>query len=452
MSEWETIGSTKGDGWETISPVKKGAPVSDPVGNFVGAGSLAIPGGVASVEPALAMASGMLAKPASDVAGLAALIPRAFGVGPDPMSVKQRVQNAMSYQPRTQVGQAMTEWNPLALLGRGVNWAAEGYKNIVAPPQTSGPLQSAFGAGAEEAFNQIPGFLGFKAPVAANAMKQGSRSLAEWTMEKALKPSFKDATERFPGTTMSEAEVAGQTMLDEGLNVSKGGVEAMRDRVFELNDAIKQKIESSPVLVSQPALMAKVSAEMQGLLDKFVKQAGYTTDLAAIQKAWNEMMQHPLLQGPDVPVQTLQDIKQGTYRSLGDKAYPGGQVAGSTAAEKAVARIAKDEVANAVPEVRALNAEESKYLNALTVVERRALSEANKNLVGLGWLTTNPIHFAAWMADRSSLFKSLVARMVNAGSKATPSMDIAGPVSGAIVSQDRNTMSLGANNQNAMAR
>jgi hypothetical protein len=49
------------------------------------------------------------------------------------------------------------------------------------------------------------------------------------------------------------------------------------------------------------------------------------------------------------------------------------------------------------------------------------LLEANKNPVGLAALAINhPSAFAAFMADRSALFKSLVARTMNqAGSGAT---------------------------------
>lgn len=389
-------------------------------------------------EAALAIGSGMIAKPASDVIGLARLGMeglRRAGVSfidkRDPLTVKEDVQRAMTYEPRTEIGKAVSEYNPIALIGKGVNWLADKAGSFVAGDESS-PVRNALGSGVHETVNQLPTFLGMKAPAAAAATKgaimgaEGGGAgmfTARGMMQGAMKPSSKDLLTGKAGRAID-------TMLDEGLNVSKGGVETMRDRVFALNNEIKDRIANSPAVISQPGVMAQVNREMNGLLNRFYKQATYTTDIAAIQKAWDEVVNHPMLQGPDIPVQLAQEIKQGTYKSLGDKAYPGGQVAGGAAAEKAVARIMKEEVANAVPEVRPLNAQESKYLNVLSVVEKKALMEANKNLIGMGWLSTNPVHMAAWMADRSSLFKSLVARMLSSSAKAIPEMNIAGPVAG----------------------
>jgi hypothetical protein len=424
MSEpWEDFAQTAKPPWEDFA--KSGGSVPAPDDSH---GIMAnIAGGV--VEPVLAMGTGMIAKPVSDIAGLARLGMeglRRSGISSieqrDPATVQRDVQQALTYAPRTGVGQFVTEWNPLALVGKGMNWLGSQAESLIAPPDTSGPVRNALGSGVHEAVNQLPMLAGVKAPVAAAAAKTGLRGGAEWMMAKAAKPSAQD-------WLTGKADKAIGTLLDEGINVSRGGVETMRDRVFTLNDEIKKKIAESPAIIEQPELMAKVDTQMTKLLNKFYKQATYTTDIAAIQKAWDEVANHPMLQG-DIPVRFAQDIKQGTYRSLGEKAYPGGSTAGATAAEKEIARIMKDEVAKAVPEVRPLNAEESKYLNTLSVIERKAMMEANKNPIGLGWLSTNPLHMAAWMADRSAMFKSLVARMFNVGSKVTPKMDVAGPLIG----------------------
>ena len=69
-----------------------------------------------------------------------------------------------------------------------------------------------------------------------------------------------------------------------------------------------------------------------------------------------------------------------------------------------------------------MNAEESKMLNALNVAERRVLIDANKNPMGLSLLAGNPQKIAAFMADRSPLFKSLAARMLNRTAQAAPGL------------------------------
>jgi hypothetical protein len=86
-----------------------------------------------------------------------------------------------------------------------------------------------------------------------------------------------------------------------------------------------------------------------------------------------------------------------------------------------------------VPEVKPLNAEDSKLLNALSLTERRVMMEANKNPIGLGWLSLSPSHLMGWMADRSGLFKSLIARMLNQTSESLPTAAKAGPAFGLAV-------------------
>jgi hypothetical protein len=91
-----------------------------------------------------------------------------------------------------------------------------------------------------------------------------------------------------------------------------------------------------------------------------------------------------------------------------------GQMGGAEVeAQKGLARGLKEEIANAVPEIAGLNAQESKLITTLNVTERRALMEMNKNPMGLASLASNPASWAAFMADKSALFKSLTARMLN---------------------------------------
>ena len=48
--------------------------------------------------------------------------------------------------------------------------------------------------------------------------------------------------------------------------------------------------------------------------------------------------------------------------------------------------------------------------------------EMNKNPLGLASLAAHPVSFLAFMADKSALFKSLAARMVNATGQAAPGL------------------------------
>ncbi|HEX3161130.1 MAG TPA: hypothetical protein VHQ92_01005 [Pseudolabrys sp.] len=340
--------------------------------------------------------------------------------------MQQDVQRALTYIPRTSVGQAVAEYNPFALAGNAVNALAGWAEKIAAPPATSGPLQSALGYGVHEAVNQLPMLAGLKAPVAASAAAEGMNALARETMQSALKPPLK-------ALETGKAGQAIDTMLDQGINVTRGGAEKLNARIEVINDAIKDYINNSPAIIDKAA----VANRLNGLVAKFQKQVTPLSDVAAIQKAYDEFINHPLLSGDTIPVQTAQAIKQGTYKALGNKSY--GELKGADIeAQKGLARGLKDEIASAVPAVRPLNAEESQLLNALSLVERRVLISANKNPMGLGLLTTNPVHFLGFMADRSELFKSLVARMLSSTAKAIPEADIAGPVIGAATTQQAN--------------
>lgn len=437
--------------WDAAKPVtaetiKKPANLS-PVGLAVGAG-----------DGALAMVTGMLAKPISDIAGLAATASEMLSPsGGDTQGFKSSVQDALTYEPRTKVGEVAAEYNPIALLGKGVSAVASGAKNVVAPAATSGPVQTAIGQGLEEVINQAPSFLGPKAAVTLESLSGKAKNLARGQMQSALKPGVKSLETNSAG--VSKASAAIDTLLDEGVNVTRGGVEALQSKISDLNTKIATAIQDSPAVVNKSV----VASRLQGALEKFEKQVTPSSDLAAIQRAHNEFMNHPLLDkitpartvessvldasgkpftkeipasgSEGIPVKTAQKLKQGTYKSLGSKAY--GELKGADIeAQKTLARGLKEEIAAAVPEVQPLNAAESKLLNALSLTERRVLMEANRNPIGLGWLTTSPVKFGAWMADRSGLFKSIVARMLNTGSEAiSATVPMAAPI-GTLVAAD----------------
>jgi hypothetical protein len=240
---------------------------------------------------------------------------------------------------------------------------------------------------------------------AASALQSGARDL----MQSALKPTIKQLR-------TGKAAKAVDTMLEKGINVSKGGLAKLQTEISDLNEQIVQAIANSPATVDK----VRVASTLQDALAKVEKQVTPQADIKAIESAWRSFLDHPLLAGTNrIPVPLAQEMKQGTYRSLGEKAY--GELKGTDIeAQKALARGLKEGIAEAVPGIARLNAEESKLLNALSVAERRVLMDANKNPMGLSLIARDPAYLAAFMADRSPLFKSLVARMLNAGSKQIP--------------------------------
>ena len=292
-----------------------------------------------------------------------------------------------------------------------INKTAEGVGGAVtdiAAKYLSPEAAAAAGVAANVGVQAVPVMLGGEpAKAASSAIRSGSERL----MQSALKPSI-------TSLKTGQAAQAISTMLDEGITVSKGGVAKLKAMISALNDDVVRAIVASPATVDKN----KVANALLVPLRKFERQVNPTADMRAIEGAWTEFINHPLLSGKqNIPVQLAQEIKQGTYKTLGDKAYSRlGIGAADEAAQKALAGGLREEIATAVPEVAQLNAKEAKLLNALQNAEHRALSEGNKNLSGLAWLSNNPAAWGAFMADRSAAFKSIVARMLNAGKEQIP--------------------------------
>jgi hypothetical protein len=256
---------------------------------------------------------------------------------------------------------------------------------------------------------------GAAAKVVAPALRAGAETL----MRNAIKPTLKQSLS-------GDAATAIDTMLNEGLNVTKGGVEALREKVGALNDQISQAIESSPASVS----LTNAGKTLKDVYQRFMNQVNPQPDLEAVRNAWAMFKNHPLVAGAsEIPVQLAQKLKTGTYRQIADKYGQLGTA--ETEAQKGLARGLKEGVAEAVPEIAPLNAEESKLITTLNLVEKRALLDLNKNPLSLALLAHNPASFAVYMADKSAPFKSIVARMLNAGKEQIPATAVRLGVGGA---------------------
>jgi hypothetical protein len=254
----------------------------------------------------------------------------------------------------------------------------------------------------------IPAVLGGMGGKAAAPALEGA---AAKLMQSSLKPTLETLRS-------GKAATAIQTMLDEGVNVSKGGIEKLRGMIGELNREITSAIASSPATVDK----GKVASTLYDLTQKVSKQANPQADLKAIETAWTNFLEHPLLVGQQsIPVQLAQQMKQGTYKALGDKAYGMGlKPAAERDALKELARGLKEGVAEAVPAVSSLNAREAALLNALQIAERRVMMEGNKNPVGLTPMATHGAGALGFLADRSGAVKSMLARLLYSGSEAIP--------------------------------
>ena len=353
--------------------------------------------GVGIAETAMTLGSGMAGSVAGGIAGIAGtVLPGPEGQGAD---WTKRVSGGVTYQPRTKAGQKITGTvaYPFEKLAEGADYAGGAVADATGSP--------AAGAAVNTAIQTIPA----AAVPIANAGSKALVSMGKGQMQRALKPTLEQLKS-------GDAARAIDTILERGINVTPGGVLELRGAIDKLNTQIMSAVQNSTAKVNK----VKAAQELQGLLDRVTKQVKPKPDMQAVTDAWTDFLSHPLLAGSnDIPVQLAQELKQGTYRSLGDKAY--GELKGADIeAQKTLARGLKEEIAKAVPGIGKLNAEESSLINAADVVGRRALMAGNQNNIGLGSLITHPSLLPVWLADRSPLAMSLLARLEHSSGQALP--------------------------------
>lgn len=232
--------------------------------------------------------------------------------------------------------------------------------------------------------------------VATNTLKPAAKKL----MQSAIKPTIEQLRK-------GQAKVAIDTLLDYGISPTQKGVEQLRAHLDDINTQVADKIASSKATVDKRNVLSYLS----DVNKRFANQVSPQSDMAAISGVADDFIAHPAFTGQRIPIQAAQKLKQGTYKALKGKYGEVGSAA--TEAQKALARGLKENIGKAVPDVIPLNLEEQRLLDTLKVTERRALMELNKNPVGLSALASNPVGFAAFMADRSAAFKAITARMLN---------------------------------------
>jgi hypothetical protein len=255
----------------------------------------------------------------------------------------------------------------------------------------------------------------------ASPLSSGANKL----MMSAIKPGKKELAS-------GEGQRAVTTMLEEGVNPTIGrtifgrGLDTIQDKIYSLNDQIKEIIANSDKKVSKSAVLKY----LDDLEDSYKYQIDSSSDVAAVKavkKAFqaNEKLPQSVNTGLLLPsqnvdefgVQLAQRMKQGTYKSIGEKNFA--ELGGATKeAQRAGARGLKEEIARVEPSVNLLNAKESDLINALDVAESRAYTALKNNPVGIAGLSNNPVQLAGMMADRSDAFKALIARMMYQSSKA----------------------------------
>jgi hypothetical protein len=225
----------------------------------------------------------------------------------------------------------------------------------------------------------------------------GMTKAAPWLMKTALKPGkalLKDYSTTGPKIV--------KTLLDEGVNVTEGGLAKLHELLSMTNAEIKAAVAAAPGMVDKKVIAARALP----VAARVAKQANPVKDLAAVGNSVTEFLDHPIYTG-NMTIPEVQAMKQATYKQIGNKYGELG--AAEVETQKALARGAKEEVAHAVPAVSALNQRDSDLMAATEAVGDRVATASNRDPVGFAWVTQNPKTFLAALIDRSPAIKSLVA-------------------------------------------
>lgn len=229
--------------------------------------------------------------------------------------------------------------------------------------------------------------------------------VGEALMQSAVKPGLRMA---YKAVRAGQTIPVVKTLLDEGVNVSAGGIAKLQGILDATQQEIRNAVKSVPFSVNPFA----VTSRLGDVAKRAATQVNPTDDLRAVADAGNEFLQH---YGTSmIPGAEAQALKEGTYRSIGNKAY--GELKGSTIeSQKALARGLKEEIESELSKagvnVSAPNARAGRAMEAIDAVSKRVAVGGNANPAGLaGLAVSHPTTFLAMIIDKSPVVKSMLAR------------------------------------------
>jgi hypothetical protein len=209
---------------------------------------------------------------------------------------------------------------------------------------------------------------------AANSVKLmlSPGSVPQKLYQSALKP---------PPGSYSTADVQGmvQTGLENKIPVSAGGIDRLNGLIKNLNQEVQAQIDAG-AQAGQSVNKYAISSRLGATAKKFATQVNPAADLNAVGASGNEFLDS---QPTNIPVGDAQKLKSGTYQQLGNKAY--GELSSATIeAQKSLARGIKEELETQFPEIKNLNAAESKLYDLQPALERAVRRIDNHDIISLG--------------------------------------------------------------------
>src|SRR2546430_3945353 len=212
-----------------------------------------------------------------------------------------------------------------------------------------------------------------------------ARPVARWGARRLYESALKPAPR---ANTLAEVRNMVDTGLKEGLTVSYGGMKKLQSLKTDLGDEILSKLGTEP---SATVNKFDVTSRLKQPFEKLSMQVNPEADLEVVSESGNEFLRN---QPNEIPAMTAQRLKQGTYRSLGDRAF--GEVkTGAREGQKHLARGLKEELEAQFPGIRDLNQRQGNVINLESELEAAVNRNENRNLLGFGTpLVGGALHLA----------------------------------------------------------
>ena len=183
-------------------------------------------------------------------------------------------------------------------------------------------------------------------------------------------------------TTLSPEERARvlSAGVKERIPITKGGLEKANAKIEDLGAKVRAVLATAEK-EGKTIDPWNVAAEAEGfVVPRFANQVAPTSDLAHIEgKLWDFLQTHG--KGPMSPTKA-QDIKQGTYRAQGKRAYDK-QQGPDVEAEKALAAGIRKEQERIAPQVKGLNSRQGALLALRDQLKPALGRTGNWNMISL---------------------------------------------------------------------
>lgn len=273
------------------------------------------------------------------------------------------------------------------------------------------------------------------------AVPKVGKHVAGVLMQAALKPGVKNTAKALArGVEKTELPII-RTLLNEGVNVSAGGIAKLDRIISSTNKEIADAISSLPGSVNPEA----VAMRTKSVAEAAANQVNPGSDVSAVEHAVQEFLTQPkttkmaqvgtkqvprgvldasgemLMKSEPVmgrvsrelSLPESQSLKTGTYASLKSKAY-GELKAPAIEAQKALARGLKEEIELEAQKsgvsLAGKNAREGAAIEGKEAIARRLAAAGNQDPIALAWLVAHPATGLLYVMEKSPMVKSLLAR------------------------------------------